>query len=127
MQRALWYTGLAAGGTTAFVSLAVVGSILLNGTIAGVGPQPEPSASQPMDHLPDQPAAAPVEANPEAPEYVLRDPAAPPRAEGDVHEVELVMSEREMTVAPGIVQTVWSFGDAVPGPCCGSRSATRSA
>ena len=116
MQRALWYTGLAAGGTTAFVSLVVVGSILLNGTTAGALPPSDPSASQPMDHQPDQPAAAPVEANPEAPEYVLRDPTAPPRAEGEVHDIELVMTERAMTVAEGFEQLVWTFGDQVPGP-----------
>ena len=65
----------------------------------------------------DEPAAnAEIEPDPEAPEYTLRDPAAPALAEGSVHEIELVVSEREMTVAPGIVQTVWTFGDTVPGP-----------
>jgi nitrite reductase (NO-forming) len=116
MQRGLWYTGLAAGGTTAVVSLLVIGSILLNGTIAGMGSQPDPSASDAMDHEQADPPAAPVEANPEAPEYVLRDPAAPPRAEGEVHEIELVMTERPMTVAAGYEQLVWTFGDEVPGP-----------
>ena len=57
-----------------------------------------------------------VEPDPEAPEYVLRDPAAPDLPAGEIHEIELVVSEREMTVAPGIVQTVWTFGDTVPGP-----------
>jgi len=61
-------------------------------------------------------AAAPVEPNPEAPEYVLRDPAAPPRSDGEVHEIELVMSELPMTVAAGYEQLVWTFGDEVPGP-----------
>jgi nitrite reductase (NO-forming) len=61
-------------------------------------------------------AAAPVEANPEAPEYVLRDPTAPERAEGEVHEIELVMTERQMTVAEGYEQLVWTFADEVPGP-----------
>jgi nitrite reductase (NO-forming) len=61
-------------------------------------------------------AGAEVEPDPDAPEYVLRDPAAPDLPGGDVHEIELVVTEREMTVAPGIVQTVWTFGDSVPGP-----------
>ena len=30
---------------------------------------------------------------------------------GRVHDIELVISEHEMTVAPGIVQSVWTFGD----------------
>ena len=116
MQRAVLYTGLAAGGTTAIVSLLVVGTILVNGTMAAASPQPDPSASHAMDPQPDQPAAAPVEANPEAPEYVLRDATAPQRAEGEVHEIELVMTERKMTVAAGFEQLVWTFGDEVPGP-----------
>ena len=57
-----------------------------------------------------------VEPDPDAPEYVLHDPAAPDLADGDVHEIELVITEREMTVAPGVVQIVWTFGDTVPGP-----------
>jgi nitrite reductase (NO-forming) len=57
-----------------------------------------------------------IEPDPDAPEYTLHDPAAPDLAEGEVHEIELVITEREMTVAPGIVQIVWTFGDTVPGP-----------
>ena len=63
-----------------------------------------------------QGANAEIEPDPEAPEYVPRDATAPDLADGDVHEIELVVTEREMTVAPGIVQTVWTFGDSVPGP-----------
>jgi len=61
-------------------------------------------------------ANASIEPDPEAPEYTLHDPAAPPRASGRVHDLELSITEREMTVAAGIVQTVWTFGDTVPGP-----------
>ena len=67
---------------------------------------------------PSAPSAATgaIEVNPEAAAYVLRDPAAPPRAEGEVNELELVMTERLMTVAEGYEQLVWTFGDEVPGP-----------
>jgi nitrite reductase (NO-forming) len=61
-------------------------------------------------------ANASIEPDPEAPEYTLHDPVAPSVADGEVHELELTISEREMTVAPGIVQSVWTFGDTVPGP-----------
>ena len=54
-------------------------------------------------------ASGAVEPNPNAPEYVLRD-------DGAVHDVELVMTERPMTVAEGYEQLVWTFGDEVPGP-----------
>ena len=61
-------------------------------------------------------ANASIEPDPEAPEYTLHDPAAPSLARGRVHDLELTITEREMTVAPGIVQSVWTFGDTVPGP-----------
>jgi nitrite reductase (NO-forming) len=64
----------------------------------------------------DRGTAASVEPDPNAPEYILHDPVAPPVGDGTVHELELTISEREMTVAPGIVQSVWTFGDTVPGP-----------
>jgi nitrite reductase (NO-forming) len=121
MQRAFWYTGLAGGGTVFFISLVMVASLVLNGLTIGASPAvaDEGSAPEPAshaDHGGGTPASAPVEANPEAPEYVLRDPTAPARAEGEVHEIELIMTERLMTVAPGYEQLVWTFGDEVPGP-----------
>ena len=83
------------------------GSITVAGGHAEV---PHSGASQ-------EPAAnASIEPDPNAPEYALHDPAAPPLATGRVHDLELTITEREMTVAPGIVQTVWTFGDTVPGP-----------
>jgi nitrite reductase (NO-forming) len=65
---------------------------------------------------PDPDAGAAIEPDPDAPAFTLHDPAAPPVAESEVHDIELTITEREMTVAPGIVQTVWTFGDTVPGP-----------
>ena len=117
MQRAVWYTGLAGGGLAAFLSLVVVGSLVVNGAMGGRTPSGDeaPAASH-ATHEPSDGGAAPVEPNPEAPEYVLRDPTAPERAEGEVHEIELIMTERAMTVAAGYEQLVWTFGDEVPGP-----------
>ena len=37
MQRAIWYTGLAGGGTAIFLSLVVVGSLLFSGVGKGTG------------------------------------------------------------------------------------------
>ena len=117
MQRAVFYTGLATGGVAAIVSLSVLLALIMNGAGVGTAASAPPDAAPSSDHAhPTHEASAPVEANPEAPEYVLRDPAAPPRAEGEVHEVELVMTERQMTVAAGYEQLVWTFGDEVPGP-----------
>jgi nitrite reductase (NO-forming) len=118
MQRAFWYTGLASGGLAAFVSLVVVAALLVNGAMFGSGVVASvgDGDTDGMDHGGGTGAAAPVEANPEAPEYVLRDPSAPDVATGEVHEIELIMTERQMTVAEGYEQLIWTFGDEVPGP-----------
>ena len=57
-----------------------------------------------------------VPADPNAPAPVTFDPVAPKRLEGKVHDIDLVITEEEMTVAPGYVQKVWTFGGTVPGP-----------
>jgi nitrite reductase (NO-forming) len=61
-------------------------------------------------------AGADVAADPNAPAPVTHDPVAPERLEGDVHDIDLVITEQEMTVAAGYVQKVWTFGGTVPGP-----------
>ncbi|HET9417298.1 MAG TPA: multicopper oxidase domain-containing protein [Candidatus Limnocylindria bacterium] len=81
-------------------------------TVAGTSPDEVPHSGS--GHVPG--ANAEIEPDPEAPEYVLRDATAPDLAEGETHDIELVITEREMTIAPGIVQIVWTFGDQVPGP-----------
>ena len=86
----------------------------MQGAISVAGANPDEVPHSGSGHVPG--ANASIEPDPEAPEYTVYDPAAPDLAEGDVHEIELVVTEREMTVAPGIVQTVWTFGDTVPGP-----------
>ncbi len=62
------------------------------------------------------PAAATPSADPNAPAYVLRDPNAPPVMPGTVHDVDLPITETDMTVAKGYVVHVWTFGGTVPGP-----------
>jgi nitrite reductase (NO-forming) len=57
-----------------------------------------------------------VAPDPAAPPPLVRDAAAPPRLEGDVHDIDLVMTEEPMTVAEGYVQAVWTFNGTVPGP-----------
>ena len=53
---------------------------------------------------------------PNAPAYTLYDPKAPARLDGDVHDIDLVMTEQQMTVAEGYAVAVWTFGGTVPGP-----------
>jgi len=61
-------------------------------------------------------AATDVEKDPNAPAYTLHDPKAPAMLEGTVHDIDLVIEEKLMTVAEGFVQSVWTFGGTVPGP-----------
>jgi len=43
-------------------------------------------------------------------------PIAPPRLAGTMHDVDIRVEERPMTIAPGVVQRVWTFNGSVPGP-----------
>ena len=59
--------------------------------------------------------AAPV-ADPNAPPYELRDPAAPDLLPGTVHDIDFPIIEKDITVAEGFVVHAWTFGGTVPGP-----------
>jgi nitrite reductase (NO-forming) len=61
-------------------------------------------------------AARTVAPVPNAPPPVRFDPAAPPLLPGRSHELTMVVEEKPMTVATGIVQRVWTFNGTVPGP-----------
>ena len=60
-------------------------------------------------------AAAPV-ADPNAPPYELRDPAAPALLAGTVHDIDFPIIDKDITVAKGFVVHAWTFGGTVPGP-----------
>jgi nitrite reductase (NO-forming) len=60
-------------------------------------------------------ATAPV-ADPNAPAYTLFDPKAPALLEGTVHDIDMPMIEKDITVAEGFVVHAWTFGGTVPGP-----------
>ena len=80
--------------------------------IEGAAPAPAADAD---DHGGPMPAAD-VAADPNAPAPVRYDPTAPKRLAGTVHEITLETIEKQMTVAPGFVQQVWTFNGTVPGP-----------
>jgi nitrite reductase (NO-forming) len=85
-------------------SAGMAGAITVAGTTAGGD-----------DHGGPAPSTG-IAADPAAPAPVTYDAIAPARLPGEVHDIELVMTEQEMTVAEGFVQKVWTFGGTVPGP-----------
>jgi nitrite reductase (NO-forming) len=83
------------------------GSITVAGSTAGGGG---------ADDHGGPPPATDVQPDPNAPEYVLHDAVAPKLLPGTTHDVDLVIEEKLMTVAPGFQQAVWTFGGTVPAP-----------
>jgi nitrite reductase (NO-forming) len=84
----------------------------MTGTIAVEGAAPAEGGD---DHGGPAPTTD-VAADPNAPPPVTYDATAPARLEGEVHDIDLVMTEEEKTVATGFVQKVWTFNGTVPGP-----------
>jgi nitrite reductase (NO-forming) len=89
-------------------------------SVAGQAQNPSPDPSAAASHDPnDHGGPAPetdVVADPNAPPPIRMNPEAPALLDGETHDIELVMTERLMTVAEGFQQAVWTFGDTVPGP-----------
>ena len=83
------------------------GSVTVGGGTAAASAAPGASAGTA--------AAAPV-ADPNAPKYVLRDATAPRVMPGTVHDVEMPIIDKDITVAEGFVVHAWTFGGTVPGP-----------
>jgi len=74
---------------------------------------PEPSDSG-HGGAPGQVGETPPDPN--APPYVLYDAAAPAGLPGTAHDIDLVIEEKDITVAPGYVVRAWTFNGTVPGP-----------
>jgi nitrite reductase (NO-forming) len=91
----------------------------MTGSIAVAGDAAETPAAS-ASHDPDSHGGPPpetgIEPDPDAPAPIVYDATAPALRSGEVHDIALVMIEKEMTVAPGIRQLVWTFGGTVPGP-----------
>ena len=104
-----------AGGMVFICSIPGHEQAGMAGSVTVAGSDIGSEGSSGGDHGGPAPATN-VAADPNAPPPVTHDPAAPPRLSGDVHDVDLVIEEREMTVAEGFVLRVWTFGGTVPGP-----------
>ena len=78
-------------------------------TVAGAAPA---ATEAPAD---DGTATAPV-ADPTAPKYTLFDATAPAILPGTVHDIDMPIIDKDITVAEGFVVRAWTFGGQVPGP-----------
>jgi len=89
------------------------GSITVAGSTAGGGGSDDHGGPAPAND---------VQPDPNAPAPVLHPADAPSLLSGEVHDVDLVIEEKLMTVSydpkakTGFVQAVWTFGGTVPGP-----------
>ncbi|HTI30476.1 MAG TPA: multicopper oxidase domain-containing protein [Methylomirabilota bacterium] len=101
-----------AGGTTFLCTVPGHSDAGMKGTVTVAGAAPSPSG----DSHGGPPPTTDVAADPSAPPYELRDAAAPPLLSGKVHDIDLVVEEKLMTVAAGYQQMVWTFNGSVPGP-----------
>ncbi|CAN5519514.1 hypothetical protein BH20CHL7_BH20CHL7_11140 [soil metagenome] len=112
-QTATVEVDIPAGGLSFICSIpgheqaGMIGAVTVSGQTA--------ASPAPDDHGGPAPATE-VVADPNAPAPVTHDATAPKRLAGAVHDIELVMTEQEMTVATGFVQKVWTFNGTVPGP-----------
>lgn len=89
----------------------------MKGTISVAGAKDtSPSATMSADDHGGPPPTTNVAADPNAPKYTPFDATAPKALQGTTHDVDLIVEEKEMTVAEGFVQKVWTFGGTVPGP-----------
>jgi nitrite reductase (NO-forming) len=53
--------------------------------------------------------------------FKARDPNAPPTPAATVHRIELHAIEKELEIAPGVKQMMWTFNGTVPGPILRGR------
>ena len=83
----------------------------MKGQVMVAGAAPAASSAPPAGGT----ATAPV-ADPNAPKYTLFDATAPKILSGTVHDIDMPIIEKDITVAEGFVVHAWTFGGQVPGP-----------
>jgi nitrite reductase (NO-forming) len=87
----------------------------MKGTIA-VGGSTATAGNHTADDHGGPPPATDVQPDDKAPAPKLYDATAPAALTGTTHDIDLVVEEKDMTVAKGFVQHVWTFNGTVPGP-----------
>jgi nitrite reductase (NO-forming) len=111
-QMATGTVTIPAGGTTFQCTVPGHAAGGMTGKVTVAGAAPSPSGD---GHGGPTPSTG-IEPDPNASPYELRDAAAPPLTAVKVHDIDLVVEEKIMTVAEGYSQAVWTFNGSVPGP-----------
>lgn len=114
-QAAMGTITIGPAGITFLCSIPGHAQAGMTGAIAVAGEQAVASSAPSTGGVTPSSAGLPAP-DPNAPAYVPFDPTAPRVLPGTVHDVELPISERDMTIASGYVMHVWTFGGTVPGP-----------
>jgi nitrite reductase (NO-forming) len=100
-----------AGGLTFLCSIpghadaGMKGEVMVEGAAPAATPAPDTAGA----------VNAPVP-DPNAPKYTLFDATAPALLPGNVHDIDLPIIDKDITVAEGFVVHAWTFGGQVPGP-----------
>ena len=105
-----------AGGITFLCSVPGHAAAGMTGSVTVEGGTANAAPSAAADGHGGPAPATTVEADPNAPPPIPYDATAPALPPDTVHDIDLVMTEKLMTVAPGFQQMVWTFGGTVPGP-----------
>ena len=111
-QTATGMVTVPAAGLTFLCSIPGHADAGMKGAVTVAGAAPAASSAAPAAAAA---AGAPV-ADPNAPKYILRDAKAPAVMPGTVHDIDMPMIEKDITVADGFVVHAWTFGGTVPGP-----------
>jgi nitrite reductase (NO-forming) len=88
----------------------------MKGAIAVTGGAAMPGMSMMPSSPPTTTTDVARQPDPTAPKYTLFDATAPAVMSGTVHDIDMPIIDKDMTVADGFVVHVWTFGGQVPGP-----------
>jgi nitrite reductase (NO-forming) len=101
--------------TVAVVMLII--SLLIGVSALGVALNREHTSASGSAASGPAPAAPKFDFSAAAPEgFTPRDPVAPTPGPGTVHKVRLEVQEKQVEIAPGVSQLMWTFNGEVPGP-----------
>jgi nitrite reductase (NO-forming) len=115
-QTATGTVDVPSAGLTFLCSIPGHAAAGMTGAIAVAGEAAMPGMSTVPSASPAAVAAGSPVADPNAPKYTLFDATAPAVLPGTVHDIDLPIIAKDITVADGFVVHAWTFGGQVPAP-----------